>query len=592
MSVPLILLSLAALVIKPFSGSSQSNIKELEKSLAAAIKQKDDKSASSYSYQLARLHIDEKNYNKAFDYLVKDLGYCKKTGDNLAFYKAYEGLGEVYTEHKKHTDAALSYEKAAKSAELLKNNKMAMDAFLKAGGSNAKAGQYKKAIPPVEKALAIALAADDESTELKAYSLLADYYGKLNNTAKAKEYTKQYNQILQTKAATTKIKELNKTVKKVVSEKEMTETRLQDKTRELGIIADSLRREEVILKESQLKEKESQLRLKENQLQIDLLSKDKELANIKALEKDAQLKNEQLWRYSILLFFVLSGALVSVVIIDYRKKIETNKKIEKQNENIKSSINYAKRIQEAMLPKKDDSISLLSNTFILFKPRDVVSGDFYWFAPINNGSENEEEHDIAFAAVDCTGHGVPGAFMSMIGMNCLNSIVGRGIVEPHLILKALHTEIRTALKQPETGNNDGMDIAVCVYKKRQNLIEYAGAKHALIYIQNNELKQVKGDVSPMGGSKSKEVIEFTKHEIVIDQPTMIYLFSDGYRDQFGGKDNTKFMASKFQKLLLEIHALPFDQQKAILDKTIEDWKNGTHQTDDILVMGVKIDPQV
>jgi len=218
-----------------------------------------------------------------------------------------------------------------------------------------------------------------------------------------------------------------------------------------------------------------------------------------------------------------------------------------------------------------------------------VSGDFYWFKEIKNGAS---EKDFAFAAVDCTGHGVPGAFMSMIGMNALNSITSKGITNPDQILNSLHTEIRTALHQEETGNNDGMDVALCVFRKQKNVLEFSGAKNPLVYIQNNELTQIKGDIHPIGGSKSIPDMAFKKHKITLDKPTTVYLFSDGYRDQFGGKDNTKFMSKKFTRLLLEIHNLPMEKQKELLDIAIEEWKGKNVQTDDILVMGVKLEPAI
>jgi serine phosphatase RsbU (regulator of sigma subunit) len=239
-----------------------------------------------------------------------------------------------------------------------------------------------------------------------------------------------------------------------------------------------------------------------------------------------------------------------------------------------------------MLPKIDLRQRLMPESFILFKPRDGVSGDFYWFSEIKSWYSP----DVVVAAADCTGHGVPGAFMSMIGINSLNAIIGRGIAEPDQILQSLDNEIRTALQQEKTGNNDGMDIALCIYRKEKSLIEFSGAKSPLIYIQDKKLTQVKGDVHSIGGSKSKKDFTFRKHKVPIEETTMIYLFSDGYRDQFGGKDNMKFMSKKFNQLLLDIHQKPLAEQHAILDKTIEDWKSGHSQTDDILVMGIRIEP--
>jgi serine phosphatase RsbU (regulator of sigma subunit) len=276
--------------------------------------------------------------------------------------------------------------------------------------------------------------------------------------------------------------------------------------------------------------------------------------------------------------------LIGVVVFSYRKKIKANKQIEEQNKNIRSSINYAKRIQEAMLPKTEQYPSVFKDSFILFKPRDTVSGDFYWISEIKTG-------DVAFAAVDCTGHGVPGAFMSMIGIKALNGLINRDTSDTNLILDALDNEIKTALRQEVSGNNDGMDIALCIYREKEKMLEFSGAKNPLVYVQNHELFKVKGDTHSIGGrKKANSQFSFKKHQIKIDKPTVLYLFSDGYKDQFGGTENTKFLSKKLNKLLLQIHELPMADQLNILQLTLSEWKGNHNQTDDILVMGLKLDP--
>jgi serine phosphatase RsbU (regulator of sigma subunit) len=214
-----------------------------------------------------------------------------------------------------------------------------------------------------------------------------------------------------------------------------------------------------------------------------------------------------------------------------------------------------------------------------------VSGDFYWISEI----KNEKCNDVAFAAVDCTGHGVPGAFMSMIGIKALNGLINRGVTETDLILDALDLEIRTSLRQEVSGNNDGMDIALCIYRENEKILEYAGAKSPLVYIQDHQLVKVKGDAHSIGGRrKDQGGFTFKKHRISIEKPTVLYLFSDGYKDQFGGNDNSKFLSKKFNRLLLQIHELPMSEQMDILERAIEEWKGQIGQTDDILVMGFKL----
>jgi phosphoserine phosphatase RsbU/P len=256
--------------------------------------------------------------------------------------------------------------------------------------------------------------------------------------------------------------------------------------------------------------------------------------------------------------------------------------IEKKNHDITSSINYAKRIQESMLPEIDWIKRFLPESFVLFKPRDIVSGDFYWFT--------ERDGKILIIASDCTGHGVPGAFMSMLGDAYLNQIVNTdGITNPDVVLSKLHMKVRQALKQEFTQNRDGMDMALVVIDKYRKVIEFAGAKNALVYIQNGVVFQIKADRMPIGGEQKEAHRTFTKHIIPIDKPTTVYLFSDGFPDQFGGPDDKKFMVKQLRELLLQIHQKPFAEQEEILDKTFEDWKNDDDkQTDDVLILGFKI----
>ena len=258
--------------------------------------------------------------------------------------------------------------------------------------------------------------------------------------------------------------------------------------------------------------------------------------------------------------------------------------IEKKSQSITDSINYAKRIQDAMLPQVTDMATNMPNSFVLFKPRDIVSGDFFFVGKQNNKT--------IVAAVDCTGHGVPGAFMSITGNSLLQQIVyERKVTEPDIILKELHKGIRTSLKQEETENRDGMDMALVVIDHEAKTLEFAGAKNPFIFIKDDKLELIKGSKMPIGGMQREAERVFEKHVIPIDAPLTCYVFSDGYQDQFGGPQGRKFMVRHFRSLLHEIHAQPMDQQQDRLEKTINDWMGKSHkQLDDILVIGFKVQP--
>lgn len=264
------------------------------------------------------------------------------------------------------------------------------------------------------------------------------------------------------------------------------------------------------------------------------------------------------------------------------KEIERQKAIiEEKNENITSSINYALNIQKVIFPDIREIKSIFKDAFVFFKPRDIVSGDFYWFY--------QKEHIIILAAIDCTGHGVPGAFMSMIANEFLYQIVHeKRIYTPDRILNTLHRKIRKALKQEQTNHQDGMDMALVKINTKTRKMYFAGAKNPLIYMQEEEMHLIKGDRFPVGGGVKEEERRFALHEIDIEKPTTFYLFSDGYQDQFGGPKGKKFMTPTFRALLHKIHQQPCALQERKLKNIFEVWTKDYEQIDDILVLGLKI----
>ncbi|EAY24596.1 SpoIIE family protein phosphatase [Microscilla marina] len=268
---------------------------------------------------------------------------------------------------------------------------------------------------------------------------------------------------------------------------------------------------------------------------------------------------------------------------------EKNRVIEKKNRDIVASINYARRIQSAMLPPMEEITHSLPETFILYRPRDIVSGDFYWFAEVERASLGTPSSDTIIIAADCTGHGVPGAFVSMVGNELLNEIVKmRGIHKPSLILDWLHDGIKRVFHQKETKSRDGMDITVCTINQDQKLLQFAGAQNPLLYVKNGEMTIIKGDKRSIGGNATKDNAGYTNHEVALDVPVTFYLFSDGYQDQFGGPRGKKFMTRKFHQLLHEISSQPLAKQGEMLDQALTEWMGDIEQIDDILVLGARV----
>ena len=270
-----------------------------------------------------------------------------------------------------------------------------------------------------------------------------------------------------------------------------------------------------------------------------------------------------------------------------KKKVDVfNEKLAQQNDllaiknkDITDSIRYAERIQNGMLPGQFEINNITPSSFILFRPRDIVSGDFYWATNQHNRSY--------FAAIDCTGHGVPGAFMSLIGNDLLNQVAyDPNVLSTGELLTAMHNKLRKYfLKEGSVGVNDGMDMALCAIVDQETL-EYSGAKRPLYHVRNKTLTTFKGDRYSIG--EAVEDIAFETTKIDIKKGDMIYIFSDGYQDQFGGEHGKKFMIKKLRNLLIEISGTPVDLQRQILSDTFDAWKGTHEQVDDVLIWGVRI----
>jgi serine phosphatase RsbU (regulator of sigma subunit) len=288
--------------------------------------------------------------------------------------------------------------------------------------------------------------------------------------------------------------------------------------------------------------------------------------------------------------------------------------ISNKNKEITDSINYAKKIQEAILPSKNIIKELFPESFILFKPKDIVSGDFYWFTHLSNQNpllagltgatenprlmqKNEIGKDVVVVAVaDCTGHGVPGAFMCMIGTSLLNQVVQENIDGlPSSILTMLNSGIQTALKQTQSETQDGMDIALCSIDRKNKSISFSGAMRPLHIFrkkivdgkQTVEFEEMKPDKNPIGGIHGRDDKHFTQQNTTYQIGDTIYLFSDGFADQFGGENGKKLMTKKFRELVSGIQHLTMEEQYFYLENFMEKWKNGYDQVDDILIMGIR-----
>ena len=290
-----------------------------------------------------------------------------------------------------------------------------------------------------------------------------------------------------------------------------------------------------------------------------------------------------------LLFRVHSSLQISN---SYRRIRKLYRELRDQYKNVTDSITYASRIQNFILPNLELLREVVTDAFIYYNPKDIVSGDFYWF--------NIKRKRIMVAAADCTGHGVPGAFMSILGTNAMNQVSrDYGTLDTNLMISELNERISAMLKQgygldAETLKNrvpplDGMDVAFSRIDAKTNKVYFTGANRPMYYFHNGELHSVKGDRHPIGGtSLLYENVSYTEHVIQLEKGDTIYMCSDGLVDQFDALDRKKFGNRRFKQLLEDIQSEPMDKQQEIINRTLREWRGPTPQTDDLVLIGIKL----
>ncbi|HOU73739.1 MAG TPA: tetratricopeptide repeat protein [Tenuifilum sp.] len=567
--------------------------------------------AAFYLNKIAFIYWEFGNPKEAINYFLETIPLNEKVGNYNDIKAVYSNIALIYSDMDR-LDLTLEYFYKSLEARRKLNNKGEVAAgLIDVAYIHTALNQSEKAIQLLEEALELSREVNNPRLILNSLKLLAQNYDNLGNKAKATEYGAMANAYEQ-QLATQQIKTEYET-KVVKSQAEAERERMQRTQQELLMSLRELQSKAmqdslnfvVLRKQDSLRKAEEEAQRK--QTEIDLLNTDRMLKEAQLREREAQSRVQRI--------IILAGAIFVLVLIissvaiykNYTDKKKANEllnlqnieiqqqrdQIQKQNENISKSINYAQGIQRALLPPQSNLQAIFPESFIFFRPRDVVSGDYYWFKELTTGyGSNEKTGKVAVSAIDCTGHGVPGAFLSMIGYNLLDDIVFRGIHKPGAILTELNNGIRRTLRQDETDNRDGMDMALCVVDTKTNIVEFSGAKNPLVYVVNNEVNRIRGDKESIGGGMDYRNDEFTTHVIKVESPTWFYMFSDGFIDQFGGPDGRKYMIKNFIDLLAGISILPPDQQREILKNTLKDWLGTKYpQVDDILVVGFKIDPK-
>ncbi|WP_309939882.1 tetratricopeptide repeat protein [Aureibacter tunicatorum] len=556
-------------------------------------------------------------YDKALEYFLKTVEMCEEDSHYIGMGSAYINIGIIYKAYGQYHKAIKYQEKAIAAHEKIENFDGIIAARSNIGLNYVYLKEYEKALEELKIAEELLIQSNNENNTVaiyiyeyrgQAYDELGDYDKALTNYNKALELSKKLNGVKSMTSNMIHVADVYIKKKQYAKVEGILNEAIEkaEKMNFNSIVQDAYLKkseffEKINDKEAALNAYKSYSALKDS---IFNTEKSKQIAEMQVkYEADKKEKENLIYKAkserqtiisaTIGLSLTLLLILTAILFKNYSAKRKTNKvlegqkeELEKKNNKIIASINYAERIQKAALTDVEE-IQNIPEHFIFFQPKDIVSGDFYWFY--------EKDNKIVICAADCTGHGVPGAFMSMLGISFLNRIVSeKNILEPHLILDELHAQVENALRQDKTQNRDGMDISLCVMDLDKNILEFAGAKNSLICIHNDEVTRIKGDKLSVGGRKTKHRSNFTKQVIKIEEEMHFYISSDGFQDQFGGEDGNKFMAKPFRSLLKDIHHHSFDDQKFILESKINSWmKIGNQkQVDDILVIGFKFAPSI
>lgn len=566
-------------------GDTTHALEIYERGLAIAHELNDENFLAGSFNKTGGLYNAIGNYSKALEYYNKGKVLYEKLKNRQGLREIYKNTGDTYKAKGDYGNALLSYGTALKMDEEIKDSSRIFQLLNRMGNTYRDMKDYNKALEYISQALKIAEKLNNESMKGWCYSSLARIYGTLKDCKKTKYYSDLALEIIKKDIQVMNIRDAEKFASRVDSFCGNFKEAYYHYY-EYIILRDKLNSEEIrktATKERLQKEYES-----------------KKAADKAEQDKKDALANAEKKKQQIIVWAVIAGLLLVLVftgfvfrslrvtrkqkhIIELKSKETEHQKeiIEEKNRDITDSINYAKRIQQAKLPKKEDILSALPNCFVLFKPKDIVSGDFYFF------SRNNES--IFIAAADCTGHGVPGAFMSMIGSERLEDAVSQS-VDTSEILKQLNKGIKASLRQSDSAEStrDGMDIALCSVDTKNFTVKYAGANRPIWVIRagQTEVEEIKATKKAIGGLTEDDQ-HFDTHELKLKQGDTFYISTDGYADTFSQNDK-KLTTKKFKQILLEIQEKAMQDQEKHLDNFIEDWKRGIEQVDDILVVGVRL----
>ncbi len=572
--------------IQPSASDIQNLINDYLSQVEKYERENNKVEAANYLNKIAYLYWQNGTGIKSIEYFKRSLSINQELGNTNAIKAISNNLGFIYSEYGDYASALDNFNKSLKLSREQNNKLDIASGIINISHILSELKDYNKSNEGLEEALNLGKEINNFQIIKNCYELFYKNYEKIGDSKKSQEYFELYVS-LQRHLQKKELESLETRTREA-------EARALEKELQLINTKDTLNEMVRINREIQLK---NQLLNKEKTLKDLALKEEKARRNM----LEARIRARRILLFFVVIAFLLLTFVLALLYIQFNQKKKANKLLHDQNAEIENqrdlaniqrqkitdSIQYAQRIQEAILPPKDLLDSLLHDYFLLYRPKDIVSGDFYWITKKGN--------ILILTAADCTGHGVPGGFMSMLGVAFLNEIVNKIVINRHIsslqadsILNELRINVTRSLHQ--TGRReepkDGMDIALCIIDFEENKLQFAGARNPLLVIRNGELIHYKAD--RMSVSYSHKINQpFTKYDIRLEINDALYIFTDGYCDQFGGAEDMKFGTNKLMELILSIYQKPMSEQREILIRKHEEWRGERNQLDDILIIGFK-----
>lgn len=517
----------------------ETSLKFYERSLSIKNQLQDSASIPNTLCNIGLIHLSLHDADKAKEYFKRSLLMDREMKNFLGMALSYEYMGRAHFQQQKYDSALVSFHNSLELLEKEDSKYEITELLNKIAQVHLKLQEPEMAIRKLHTAIEYAEKIKARLRLKESYQLIAEAYSQSEDYKNAFHFHQKFI-----------------------------------------ALKDSIFNEENLRKISEI---ETNYHIQKREKEIELLKKDAQLSSL-------HLSQNRMVRYYLyiglfVLFFV-------IVFLYQRNKIKNrsnhilqkrNEEIWTKNKNITSSINYARSIQEAILPQENRLLLHFPDSFVLSRPRDIVNGDFFWFYP---GSDF-----YLLAVVDCTGHGVPGAFITMMANSMLNQIIiDNRVSSPAQILQQLHQRLQNSMHN-EKGfriSKDGLDLVICRIERSSRKITYASAKRPLYYLEDGNLSVYKGNKSTIGGPLSQAKEEFGEHDFHYSPGSCLYMFTDGLTDQFGEVANKKFLPRRLRKVVLQLCQLPMSQQKKTIEEILNQWQGQLEQTDDMLLLGVRL----